>query len=59
MNIEWMNMLRCYNGHFVISAKKFRKLQAKHGAIADMWCSACEDYVAIDSHENMVTAGYA
>ena len=52
-------MLRCNSGHFVISAKKFRKLQSKHGAIADMWCSGCEDWVPIDGHENMDAAGYA
>ena len=52
-------MLRCHSGHFVISAKKFRELQAKHGAIADMWCSGCDDWVPIDGHKNMVAAGYA
>ena len=54
-----MLVLRCHNGHLVISVKKFRKLQAKHGAIADMWCPGCKDWVRIDSHENMVAAGYA
>ncbi len=54
-----MNMIRCSSGHFIISAENFRKLEAKHGAMADMWCKGCADWVPVDTHQNMVAAGHA
>jgi hypothetical protein len=53
-----MEMLRCYSGHFVISAKKFRELESLHGLIADLWCAGCKEMVPIDSHDNLIAAGY-
>ena len=46
-------MLRCYEGHFLISIKRFRELQLKHGMIADMFCKGCDDWVVADSRANM------
>ena len=48
-------MLRCYSGHFLCSAMRFRDLERKHGMIADMYCAGCDDYVVADSHDNMET----
>ena len=48
-----MNMLRCHEGHFLCSVDRFRRLERKHGMIADMFCKGCDDWVVADSRTNL------
>lgn len=51
-------MIRCYEGHFICSAKRFVELEREHGWIADIYCKACDDYVPADTKANLRAAGY-
>ena len=49
-----MTMLRCSEGHFLVSVKTWRALGSKHGMIADMFCKGCNTWVPADTRTNML-----